>query len=341
VAASETRAWLDFLELGSDLSAPIELVGEPAAGEKPSPEQVRLAAQRKEWRADAIGYRSGRLLLVTAGAPPDAVARIVRTGELACDVLESVFERARGPGERLEVLLYPTREDYLARSGKDLGGIETVLGFTSGHFDVEAGVSRLFLPAEDERGTRLLDVSTHELTHHWLATRSGLGAPRAAPSAGGFWVVEAIATWAEELRLDPERHAWSTAPERAASIDTLANASPRDLLPWRSLLQTSFDGYCKLETRPVCELSLDWQLGMRAPRSPMQLFYAQGAALAHYLYEGEGGANRALLVRAVESYYRGQPLDLAKTLGTDPDELGERVLAWARSVHAGSDLGER
>jgi hypothetical protein len=38
----------------------------------------------------------------------------------------------------------------------------------------------------------------------------------------------------------------------------------------------------------------------------MQLFYAQGSALAHYLYEGEGGRYRPVLV-LVESYYRGEP----------------------------------
>jgi len=329
-ASEDALAWLEFLELSS--AHPIAVVGPTSAEDKPTPEQTWLATERENWRADAIGYQSERLLIVTAGVSPDAVARTVRAGELACDVLESVFGGTPGDARRLELLLYPTREEYMEHSGTDLGGIETVLGFTSGHFDVTAQVSRLFLTAGDESAARLLATSTHELTHHWLSARSAFGAPRSAPSAPGFWVVEAIATWAEELRLDPEHDAWSTAPERAASLDTLVHARAKDLLPWRTFLALSFDEYKKLETRPTCELDLDWHLGTRAPRSPMQLFYSQGAALAHYLYEVEGGARRKLLLQAVESYYRGTPLDVAARLGVTPEELGQRVSAWARSV---------
>ncbi len=327
---ADALAWCEFLELSA--ARPLELVGPPASEAQPTREQTWLAVQRESWRADLVGYQSERLLVITAGAAPDAVARTVRAGELVCDVLESVFPGTPGAAGRLQLLLYPTRAEYLAHSGSELGGLETVLGLTSGHFDVTAQISRLFLPGEDTDSARLLGTSTHELTHHWLATRSAFGPPRSMPSASGFWIVEAIATWAEELRLDPERGTWSSAPERAASLDTLVNAGAKDLLPWRTFLALSFEDYCKLETRPTCTLSLDWQLGMQAPRSPMQLFYAQGAALAHYLYEVEGAARRKLLLRAVEAYYRGTPLDVAAALGVTPEELGRQVNGWARSV---------
>ena len=329
-SGSDALAWCEFLELSA--AHPIEIVGPTSAATEPTREQAWLEAERESWRADVIGYQSERLLVVTAGAAPDAVARTVRAGELVCDVLESVFGGTPREAGRLELLLYPTREEYLQHSGSDLGGLETVLGFTSGHFDLTALVSRLFLTSGDESDARLLATSTHELTHHWLSARSAFGAPRSAPSAPGFWVVEAIATWAEELRLDPEHDAWRAAPERAASLDTLVHARAKDLLPWRTFLALSFDDYKKLETRPTCELSLDWHLGSRAPRGPMQLFYAQGAALAHYLYEVEDGARRKLLLQAVESYYRGTHLDVAARLGVSPEELGQRVSAWVRSV---------
>jgi hypothetical protein len=326
----DALAWCEFLELSA--ARPIELVLRPAPEAKPTREQTWLAAQRESWRPDVVGYQSERLLVITSGVAPDAVARTVRAGELLCDVLESVFRPTPGASGRLELLLYPSRAEYLAHSGSELGGLETVLGLTSGHFDVTAQVSRLFLPGEDENGARLLCTSIHELTHHWLATRSAFGPPRSMPSASGFWIVEAIATWAEELRLDPERGTWASVPERAASLDTLANAGAKDLFPWRAFLALSFEDYCKHETRPTCTLNLDWQLGMQAPRSPMQLFYAQGAALAHYLYEVEGGARRKLLLRAVEAYYRGAPLDVAAELRTTPEELGRRVTEWVRTV---------
>ena len=330
LAAGEGRAWLEFLELAR--ACPVELVSASEAGRTPTPEETRLAAERETWRPDALGYRSERLLVITAGTPPDAVARTLRAGELVCDVLERIFGGSRAAPGRLELVLYPTRAEYLEHSDSDLGGLESVLGFTAGHFDLGEELSRLFLPDGDEDGARLLGVSAHELTHHWLATRSRFGAPRSAGASPGFWIVEAVATWAEELRLDPLARTWSTAPARAASLDTLVNAGPRDLIPWRTLLACSFDDYCKLETRTTCTLGLDWQLGAHAPRSPMQLFYAQGGALAHYLYEAEGGAHRELFLRAVEGYYRGQPVDVAGALRTTPEDLGERVRVWAREV---------
>jgi hypothetical protein len=193
-------------------------------------------------------------------------------------------------------------------------------------------VSRLWLPPDDHDGARLLGVTAHELTHHWLAVRSRFGPVRSANTSPGFWIVEGIATWAEELRLDVERGTWSTAPWRSASLDSVAAAGARDLLDWSRLLTASFDDYCKLETRPTCTLALAWQLGSAAPRGPMQLFYAQSAALAHWLHEADRGQNRALLTRAVEGYYRGTPVDVARELGLTPAELGARVTAFAQEM---------
>lgn len=332
VAPEDARAWLEFLTLSA--AQPIETVPAAEPGRAPTREQLWLAEERAGWRPDLVGYQSKRLLVITAGAAPDAVARTLRGGELVCDVLEDLFGGSPSAAERLELLLYPTREEYLAHSGSDLGGFETVLGFTSGHFDLGARTSRFFLPSDDEKGAHLASVSTHELAHHWLATRSRFGSPRAGSDLRGFWIVEAIATWAEELVLTPENETWSTAPQRAASLDTTANAGPRDLHPWSAFLELSFDDYCRLETRPTCTLTLDWQLGVKAPRSPLQLFYAQGAALAHWLYEAEQGRHRQLLFRAVEAYYRGTPLDVPAALGTNAQELGERVVAWARGLKA-------
>jgi hypothetical protein len=319
----ETRAWCEFLEVAAERA--IERLDEPAPG---SPEGARLASERGAWRADARAFASERILVVTAGASPGAVARAMVAGELVCDVLARLFGGERPAAEPLHVVLYPTREEYLARSGSDLGGLETVLGFTAGHFDLAGQVSRLYLPPDDADEARLRCVSAHELTHHWLALRSPLGPPRATNETRGFWIVEGIATWIEELRIDARRGTFRFDPARAASLDTVANAGAH-LLPWGELLAANFEDYRRLETRPVANLALDWQLGVEAPRSPMQLFYAQAAALAHYLHEAEGGAQRALLLDAVAAFQRGAPLDLARALGTGPDELGRRVVAWA------------
>lgn len=329
LGAGDPLAWLELAAAAA--KHPLTVVM-PAEGSQASPSARRLTEEQTKWRPDASALESERLLLVSAGPAPEAMARTLVTGEFLCDVLEQVFGAARGAG-RLELVLYPTRAEYLAHSGTDLGGLESVLGFTAGHFDLGARVSRLYLPEGDVDGERLLDVAAHELTHHWLALRSRFAPLRADAATPGFWVVEGIATWVEELELDLARGAWRPAPARAASLDSVRNAGPVDLLAWRELLGASFETYAKLETRPTCQLALDWQLGVRHPRSPLQLFYAQGAALAHYLYAAEGGRHRALLLEAVEGYYRGAPVEVAARLGLAPEELGARVVAWARATN--------
>jgi hypothetical protein len=225
--------------------------------------------------------------------------------------------------------MYPSRDEYRAHGGGS--GDEGLLGWTAGHFDPASNVTRLFLPEEDERHAQLFGVWAHELTHHWLTARA-LGPPRAAPDAPGFWIVEAIATWAEELVLEPAAGTWSAANPRAASLDTVANTGEGALIPWTRLLALSFEQHRALETRPTTQSTFAWQLGRYATRSPMQLFYAQGGALAHYLYSAEGGRWRSVLWQAVESYYRGHALDVPRALGTTPEDLGRAVRTFAKGA---------
>jgi hypothetical protein len=180
---------------------------------------------------------------------------------------------ADGPAsEPLVLVLYPTREEYLAKSGRDLGGLESVLSWTAGHYDLSANVSRIFLPEEERGEERLLGVYAHELTHHWLAARSAFGAPRSGLDAPGYWIVEGIATWAEELVLDPARSTWTAVNPRAPSW-TRWRTSTRALPPV-AFLALSYEGYRARD--PPTTAPARRQLGMHASRSPMQLFYAQG-----------------------------------------------------------------
>ena len=319
-------SWLEFLAVAERLALDVRA---PVAEGPGSAADRRLVEERAAWRVDALGYASPRLFVVTAGAEPGAVARSLAAGELLCTVLEETFPslaRAGRGSDPLELVLYPTREEYLAKSGSDLGGLESVLGWTAGHFDAGANVSRMFLPPDDRSHARLVGVYSHELTHHWLSAH--LGEPRSAPDAPGAWVVEGVATWAEELALDPERGTWSTDNPRAASLDTLANVPPADLIPWPTFLRLSLDDMRRLEMRPTTRATLSWQLGRYAERSPMQLYYSQGGALAHFLAQDERG--HALFLEAVQAYYRGTPIDVARALGLAPEELGRRVRAFAQ-----------
>jgi hypothetical protein len=75
---------------------------------------------------------------------------------------------------------------------------------------------------------------------------------------------------------------------------------------------------------------------MRHRASPLISFYAQAAATARYLYEARDGNLRQSLFDFLRAYYTGDRahLDLAKTLGVDPDELGSEVVSHARKVIA-------
>jgi hypothetical protein len=64
----------------------------------------------------------------------------------------------------------------------------------------------------------------------------------------------------------------------------------------------------------------------------MQLFYAQGGALAHYLHAADGGRWRDVLREAVEAYYRGQALDVPRALHTTPEALGNAVREFAKNA---------
>lgn len=329
VTAENRLSWIDFLARRDALG--LELV-DPAGPEDRTEGAQRVLQEREAWRPDVVGFRSPGLVVVATQDDPGAVARVLEAGELVLRILGTVLgSRPEGArGAPLEIVLYPTREEYLAHSSGELGGLEAVLSWTAGHFDATAGVSRFFLPEDDRRRARLVGVAAHELTHHWLSRQSPFGPTRATRATPGYWAAEAIASWTEELTLDPARGTWSIDNPRAASLDTVACTPPGELLSWARLLSFTAADAQGLETGATSRTTLAWQLGRFAERSPLQLFYAQGAALAHYLYRVEGGRHRALLVQAVRAHHEGRPFDLLGELGLAAPELGDRVQAFAR-----------
>jgi len=318
----QALSWLAYLHAAQEL--PLELVTSPG---DPRATGTRLATERQGWREDALLYTSPGIALVTAGAPPAAVAEALATGERVSAFLERVFGPPRARAQRLDVVLYPDRASYLDAKGSDGEALESTLGWTAGHFDPAANVSRLFVPESGLSEGRLAEVQAHELTHHWLDARSSAGPVRATAETAGYWIVEGIALWVEER--DLTAGVLGTRRAQADTLDTLA-APGAPLLPWRDVLGFSQERSRTLETRPTAELPLAWRLGARTPRSPMHLFYAQSGALAHWLWEADGGSRRELLLEAVRAYQAGTPLDLVHATGLSAEELGARVLAFAR-----------
>jgi len=324
---------LDFL----DAAARYGVRATRASALRASGQLAAIARRELEgWRADLVVYRTERLAVVTPPGRPGAVARALAAGELVCDALEHVFgARGRGGGDPLVLLLYASAAEYRAQSQRDRSTPEVARGWTSGHYDGQDNLSRLYLPDGDDGVQRMLGTFVHELAHHWLATRSPfaaaarrVGARRERP---GFWVVEGFANLIGELELDLDSETWRADSPRAESLDALAGAPPAELHAWAALLTASKAEFDRIEPELRHRVPLAWRLGGATRRSDLNLFYDQAGALAHYLFAAEEGRHRDVLLDALAAYYAGEtPLDVAARLRLPPDALGAAVHAYAR-----------
>ncbi|MFT5292507.1 MAG: hypothetical protein ACI82F_004595, partial [Planctomycetota bacterium] len=212
---------------------------------------------------------------------------------------------------------------------------EVAQGWTAGHFDPRDNLSRMFLQEGDVHGRSTLSTYVHELTHHWLATRSPFVAEIRRTTGeherAGFWLLEGIANLVGELQLDPVQGTWSAENPRADSLDALANSAATDLIPWTEFLTLSKEGFNELSTERDHRVPLTWRLGASSHRSDLNLFYAQAGGLAHYLFAAENGRHRQVLFDAVTAFYRGtEPVDVAARLKTSAEKLGTAVVEHAR-----------
>jgi hypothetical protein len=79
-----------------------------------------------------------------------------------------------------------------------------------------------------------------------------------------------------------------------------------------------------------------WLLGtMRM--STAYLWYVQSAATCQYLYHAQNGRHRKALLDYVVNHYtrKGERMPIEKAFGMQPEELGRRVLAFAKAVANG------
>jgi len=337
----DAASWLEFLVARSRTPLAVRLP--PPSGRPPGasddPRGAILARETAAWRTDLVGYESERLFVVTPPGRPGAVAHALAVGELACDVLEEVFD-VRGPradDEPLTVLLYESQEEYVRESQRERSLPEVARGWMAGHYSPAENLSRMFVPADDASLARMLEVYAHELTHHWLAARAPFRSSRsggnANPELPGYWIAEGFATLVEELDLDPERGTWSVDNPRAESLDTLANVRDDQLLAWDVVFGASKRSFGELSAEPDREVALAWRLGARAAKSEVHLFYAQAGAACHWLFHGADEAERARLLAYLRAWYEGdaEALDVRRAFGLTPEELGRRTLEFARA----------
>jgi len=328
----DAESWLDFLD--AHAATPVSFVAPPADGERAVGRDAELLAREaREWRGDVSGYRTDRLFVVAPPGRPGAVASALEMGELVCDVLEEMFDAGDGsPADPLALLLYETKDEYIAQSQRSGSHPEIARGWTAGHYAGDEGLSRMFVPEVDDEYEILVDVYAHELTHHWLDRRAPFGPARAGVDAPGYWIAEGFATFVEELSFDLAARTWSAENRRAPSLDVVANARPDQLVPWKRLFALSRDGFGAMSNDADRPIPRTWQLGVLIDRSEIDLFYAQAAAACHFLYGGESGRHRAALLDFVRTWYEadGDGLATHDAFGLTPRELGERIVAFAR-----------
>jgi hypothetical protein len=256
-------------------------------------------------------------------------------GELICNLLEKTLEIEVSDAGRdpLTLLLYDSKEQYIEHSRQDGSGPELALGWTAGHYSITENISRMYVPENDEEMHELLGVYAHELTHHWLATQAPFARQSPAVDQRGYWIAEGFATLIEEYVLDPRAGKWSLKNPRARSLDTVANATPEQLLPWDEFFELSFRGLAGLSPRATMSLPLTWRLGMRSDRSQMQMFYAQAGAVCHYLMQASPHARRKL-IDYLAAWYQGDDVrtNVQWTFGLSPEELGAEIISFARKA---------
>tara|TARA_R110002096_G_scaffold22558_4_gene72427 strand:- start:2092 stop:4842 length:2751 start_codon:yes stop_codon:yes gene_type:complete len=336
--------WLDFVVASK--RSPVQFVPQPKSEAEADPDQVKLGrALHMGWRDDLFGIRSENLLIITPVARPASLTRCLLTGELVCEALESYFvedDEARNTRDPLILFLYPTKEEYLEQSAHIAGEAGSGLSWTSGHYDGNSNVSRIFLPEGDEDFEAVLHTYAHELAHHWIMARC----PRfktgdtheQRPGLPGYWIVEGFASMIEGFAFDTTAWTWDPLFERAERLDTVASADPKQLLRWKRVFRTSRFSFEKIGKLPEAAVPLSWRIGWKSQLSETNFFYAQSAAACTYLFLAEDGRHREALIDYLVDYYTGQAdgLDIEEAFGMSADELGDAAEAFAASVvHGG------
>jgi hypothetical protein len=91
----------------------------------------------------------------------------------------------------------------------------------------------------------------------------------------------------------------------------------------------SYREFQQLSRKPHEDVPMRWRLGLSERLSATNLFYAQAAALCHFLVaQGKGAA----LLQWVQDLHHGrtQRGDSVSRTGIPAHELGPRILRWVR-----------
>lgn len=352
--AFKVAEWIDFAEVAARRS--IKVIPPPKLDDKGPLTDVQreIGSLAVDWkRPDVFGFQSDRLLVIAPTALPGRLAWCIDLGEFTCEILEAMF--AKGTNRRdkrmpLVVQIYESRDEFMKRQldripqeyrAQLAGEYAKIAGF----YDLLANRSRFFL-ADDEEFERLLPVTAHELTHHWLVERCPIlksGDGLKGSGVPGHWIVEGFAMFVEEFQLDLRRRTWNPFNPRSESLDVVASAEPDFLIPWKTVFSLYHSQVNGLPAKDIGFVPLRRHVGRYQPSTMGTLFYAQASAACHYLYHAENGKHRQALFEYLADHYQGmtEKDEIKQAFGLDADDLGRRIKAWCEGVLDGKIVASK
>ena len=287
---------------------------------------------RVDWKPDLLALQSRQLLVLTDVRDPARIGVCLSMGELVCRTLERLLGDAAGgrmDPDRLTLHLFETKEGYLASSpgkGETGRGMEN----TAGHYDPGANLSRIYVPEGPEAFEEVAGTYAHELTHHWVFQRCPLfkdaELARKPSLTPGFWIVEGLADFLAEGLYDVGRHEAELFNVRSLSLDMVANAPSGGLIPWPRFFGLNQAFFHRLDTTKPIVIPTRWRLGWLQSPTEISMFYAQGAAVCHYLYGVDGGKHRAKTCRR----WCATTTRAERATNTSNRSSGRRRTHWAR-----------
>jgi hypothetical protein len=292
------------------------------------------------WRKDLVALQSKQLLVISAPVKPGRIANCLSAGELVCDTLERFFASGKHVRDHrwpMTILLFENREEYRKVVGRDAADDDEkrMAEWSVGQYSPGDG-SRLYLPEDEDGFRRVMKTFVHELTHQWLAERCPLyaaaeGGPKR--SGGGHFVVEGFAEMVEEMRFDLARRTCTFDPA-AESLDTMGALPPNAAFAWPAFFALSSKDFQHLDLENVIPVARRRSLGGVAKLSQGHVFYAQSAAAAHCLFQMDGGKLRQAFLEYTAAHYAGRTPSIKDAFGMSEEELGARVIAFAKSPAA-------
>jgi hypothetical protein len=230
----------------------------------------------------------------------------------------------KGDGERMDVRLHLSRDDYLRDGTQDKG---YPMPWAAGHYSPREGVSCFYVPDADEGdplGRGLFSVLAHELTHHFVERRwrGGGGGTLVPMDVRGYWCIEGLARFVEDQVMEMDRRGLRFDDRTVPSLDTTKQSSVQGVMfaPNR-LLDLSKSEFHTLQTQGFLKVTLKNTIGARTV-SPLGLFYEESGTMVYFLVNHRGREGRLAFLTYLSTYYSGtDPGPGWKALGfTTPEE---------------------